>query len=261
MAAPGSRVGSAAILALLLLSAAGQAQRERRILVFSKTAGFRHASIPDGIAAILRLGREREFAVDASEDSSLFDDTHLARYDAVVFLSTTGNILDDGQKAAFQRYIEGGRGFVGVHSASDTEYGWAWYGGLVGAYFKSHPPPATALIIVTDAVHPSTRGLPARWSRADEWYNFASNPRSRVHVLATLDEGSYSGGEMGPDHPIAWCQFYDGGRSWYTGLGHTSESYAEPYLLEHLLGGIVFAAGYRDVDCPTPRTLTPRRQP
>ncbi len=250
----------AAVLALLLLAEPEGTERDRRILVFSKTGGFRHASIPDGIAAVQRLGSQNGFAVDASEDSSFFDDAHLARFDAVVFLCTTGDILDDSQKAAFQRFIEGGRGFVGVHSASDTEYGWPWYGALVGAYFKNHPALAPATIQVIDPVHPSTRGLPPRWSRADEWYNFATNPRPRAHVLATLDEGTYTGGEMGSDHPIVWCQFYDGGRSWYTALGHTSESYAEPLFLQHLLGGIQFAAGYPDADCRTPRPLPPRRQ-
>jgi len=243
----------------LLLPGARSGSLERRVLVFSATAGFRHDSIPDGIAAIRKLGSENGFGVDATEDRSVFDDTRLAGYDAVVFLCTSGDILGDAEQAALERYIRSGRGFAGVHSAADTEYGWAWYGGLVGAFFKSHPAIAPASIRVTDAVHPSTRGLPARWDRVDEWYNFQSNPRDRVHVLATLEESTYSGGEMGADHPIAWCRFYDGGRSFYTALGHTRESYAEPLFLEHLLGGIQFAAGFPDGECRQARPLAPRR--
>src|SRR5271166_5596263 len=213
------------------------------VLVFSKTTGFRHDSIPHGIAAIKALGADHGFAVDATEEAERFTDAALARYQVVVFLSTTGDILDDGQKAAFERYIRSGGGFVGIHSASDTEYQWAWYGRLVGAYFASHPEIQRATVRIEDAVHPSTKSLPAVWERTDEWYNFRSNPRGAVHVLATLDETTYSGGKMGADHPIAWCQVIDGGRSWYTSMGHTKESYAEPLFRLHLLGGIESVAG------------------
>jgi cytochrome c len=213
------------------------------ILVFSKTTGYRHDSIPDGIAAIQALGAEHGFSVDASEDAGRFTDAGLAPYRVVVFLSTTGDILDAAQKAAFERYIRSGGGFVGIHSASDTEYGWAWYGRLVGAYFKSHPAIQPAKVLIADPEHASTIGLPQQWRRTDEWYNFRSNPRDTVHVLATVDESTYSGGTMGADHPIAWCQSIEGGRSWYTAMGHTKESYAEPLFRRHLLGGIESAAG------------------
>jgi type 1 glutamine amidotransferase len=213
------------------------------VLVFSKTTGFRHDSIPQGIAAIKALGAAHGFAVDSTEDATRFTDAELARRKVVVFLNTTGDILDDIQKAAFERYIRAGGGFVGIHSASDTEYQWAWYGRLVGAYFASHPEIQPAMIRIEDAVHPSTTDLPAVWKRTDEWYNFRSNPRGTAHVLVALDEASYSGGKMGGDHPIAWCQTIEGGRSWYTAMGHTSESYAEPLFRRHLLGGIESAAG------------------
>jgi cytochrome c len=213
------------------------------VLVFSKTTGFRHDSIPPGIAAITALGSEHGFGVDSTEDAERFTDAGLARYKVVVFLSTTGDILNATQKAAFERYIRSGGGFVGVHSASDTEYQWAWYGRLVGAYFASHPQIQQATIHIEDPAHPSTKDLPTVWQRTDEWYNFRSNPRGKVHVLATLDEATYSGGKMGADHPIAWCQAIDGGRSWYTAMGHTVESYAEPLFRLHLLGGIESAAG------------------
>jgi type 1 glutamine amidotransferase len=227
------------------ISSGAVAQIEPRFtaLVFSKTTGFRHDSIPQGIAAIEALGKAHAFAVDSTEDASHFTDAELARYKVVVFLCTTGDILEAGQKAALERYIRSGGGFVGIHSASDTEYQWAWYGRLVGAYFASHPQIQRGTVRIEDLGHASTEGLPATWERTDEWYNFRRNPRGNVHILATLDEATYSGGKMGADHPIAWCQEIDGGRSWYTAMGHTSESYAEPLFRLHLLGGIESAAG------------------
>src|SRR5882672_3520238 len=153
------------------------------VLVFSKTAGFRHDSITNGLEAIRTLGTNNDFAVDASEDSAVFTDANRAQYKVVIFLSTTGDILDTNQQAAFQRYIEAGGGFVGIHAAADTEYSWPWYGGLMGAYFSSHPAGTpTATIKVADQINPSTTSLPKRWVRTDEWYNFQSNPRVTVHV-------------------------------------------------------------------------------
>ncbi len=213
------------------------------VLVFSKTAGFRHSSIDEGIAAVQALGAANDFTVTATEDANAFNAANLASYEAVVFLNTTGDILNAAQQTAFEQYIQNGGGWVGVHSAADTEYGWAWYGGLVGAYFESHPANQQATIVVADQVHPSTAHLPDRWVRTDEWYNYQANPRGNVHVLATLSESTYTGGADGFDHPIAWYHDYDGGRAWYTGLGHTDASYSEPLFLQHLLGGILYAAG------------------
>lgn len=221
-----------------------------KILVFSKTAGFRHDSIPAAVAAIRTLGSQNNFVVDAVEDGAAFNDANLARYKAVVFLLTTGDVLDASQQAAFERYIRAGNGYAGIHSASDTEYDWAWYGRLVGAYFQGHPAIQTATIRLEDRQHPSTEPLPEPWVRRDEWYNFRTNPRANVRVLARLDEATYSGGTMG-DHPIAWYHAFDGGRAWYTAGGHTAESYSEPLFLEHLLGGIEYAAGAQ-----TPAALT-----
>jgi type 1 glutamine amidotransferase len=217
-----------------------------RILVFSRTTGFRHSSIEPGIAALRNLGAANDFAVDATEEAGQFTTANLRRYKAVVFLSTTGDVLNGEQQAAFMTYIRRGGGFVGIHAAADTEHGWPWYGGLVGAYFKSHPEPAQARIRVENRDHPSTRTLPDPWNRFDEWYDFQQNPRSQgVTVLLTLDESSYSGGQMGNDHPIAWYHEYEGGRAWYTAGGHTDASFSEPAFLEHLLGGIRYAAGAR----------------
>jgi uncharacterized protein (TIGR03437 family) len=225
------------------------AQPQPRVLVFSKTTGFRHDSIPDGIAAVRQLGQQNGFDVDVTEDTSTFNDNNLARYRTIIFLSTTGEVLNNAEQASFERFIRNGGGFVGVHSATDTEYDWPWYGGLVGAYFQNHPAIQTATIRTEDNSHPSTNPLPSAWQRNDEWYNFRTNPRGRVKVLATLDETTYSGGGMGADHPISWCQLYDGGRSWYTAGGHTKQSYTEPLFLQHLLGGIQFAAKIKDGAC------------
>jgi len=226
-----------------------------RVLVFSKTAGFRHSSIDEGVAAIRKLGAENNFQVDASEDATRFTDENLAQYDAVIFLSTTGDVLNEQQQAAFERYIRSGGGYVGIHAASDTEYTWKWYGELVGAYFRGHPAQQTASIDIEDTDDHSTLGLPERWTRFDEWYDFKPinfeqtgnldySPRGQVHVLASLDESTYTGEATGTtDHPISWCQRFDGGRSWYTALGHTEASYLEPEFLRHILGGIEVAAG------------------
>lgn len=221
----------------------------KRVLVFSKTAGFRHDSIPTGIAALKELGRTSNITVDATEEAAQFTTGNLARYDAVVFLSTTGDVLGADQQKAFENYVSTGGGYMGVHAAADTEYDWAFYGGLVGAYFASHPQIQPATVRVEDHTHPSTAHLDDAWERTDEWYNYRTNPRTQARVLATLDETSYQGGTMKGDHPIAWCQTYQGGRAFYTGGGHTKESYAEPAFRTHLLGGLRYAAGQVKADC------------
>ncbi|MFJ8673883.1 ThuA domain-containing protein [Streptomyces sp. NPDC093589] len=252
---PSARLGVTAAAATALLAtmalpgAAAPHRAENRVLVFSKTAGFRHDSLPDGIAAVKDLGAQHGFAVDATEDAGTFNDTDLARYDAVVFLSTTGDVLDSAQQTAFERYISDGGGYVGVHAAADTEYDWPFYGGLAGAYFDSHPAIQPATVRVEDRAHPASAHLGAAWDRTDEWYNYRSNPRERAHVLAALDESTYTGGTMNGDHPLAWCQEYQGGRAFYTGAGHTKESFADPAFRTHLLGGIRYATGEAQADC------------
>ena len=214
------------------------------ILIFSKTSGFYHESIPAGIRAIQALGQEHNFQVDTTTNAALFTADRLQRYQAVVFLSTTQDVLNESQQTAFEQYIRSGRGFVGVHSATDTEYNWLWYGQLVGAYFNGHPAIQPAIIRVVDTTHPATSGLPARWSRTDEWYNFR-DIRPDLTVLALLDESTYSGGTNGATHPIAWYHEFDGGRAFYTAGGHTNESFSEPLFRQHLLGGIQYSIGNR----------------
>jgi type 1 glutamine amidotransferase/glucose/arabinose dehydrogenase len=226
----------------------GDDDRPLSLLVFTRTAGFRHASIPDSVAAMRSLGAAHGFTVVHTEDARIFSDESLAEFDVVMFLNTTGDVLDLSQEAAFERRMRAGGGFVGVHAASDTEYDWSWYGGLVGTYFRSHPAIQEATIEVVDREHPSTRHLGEIWVRTDEWYDFRAIPAPRVKRLLQLDETTYTGGRMGSDHPIAWYQVYDGARSFYTGGGHTSEAWAEPDFLQHVLGGIVWAAGPRFAD-------------
>ena len=211
------------------------------VLVFSKTTGFRHDNIPSAIAAIKKLGEEHHFQVDATEDSSVFTDDNLKKYDLICFSSTTGTILDASQKKAMENFVESGKGWMGIHSASDTEYDWPWYGKLVGAYFRTHPPGgAHVLVNIENRGNPGTNTLPRFWVRPDEWYEWRENPRGKVTVLASLDESFYK--PQPQDHPIAWCHWQGKGRAWYTEMGHYKEAYSDPFYLEHIYGGLMWAA-------------------
>ena len=236
-------------LASIAIPVAAAAQQPR-VLVFSKTAGFRHSSIPNGIAAIRKLGQEHGFAVDTTEDAGAFTQKNLARYSAVVFLSTTGDVLNPAQQDVFERYIQAGGGYVGVHSATDTEYDWPWYGRLAGAYFNGHPGNPNVRkgsYRVLDTTHVSTQGLPTGFDREDEFYNFKSIDPT-IHVLIEIDEKSYEGGTNGDHHPMSWYHDFAGGRAWYTNMGHTEATYTEPLFLQHLLGGLRYAIGSGTVD-------------
>ena len=214
------------------------------MLVFYKTMGFKHSSIPKGIEAIQKLGIENGFEVDTTKNASVFNEQALSEYSAVIFLSTTGNILDHKQEASFERYIQSGGGFVGIHAATDTEYDWHWYGRLVGAYFESHPPGvAEADFHILDKSFPATSFFgDSLLIHTDELYNFKMIYEP-VNVLLTVDEKSYEGGTNGSFHPMAWYHQFDGGRSFYTALGHTEESFEEEFFLKHLMGGIQYAIG------------------
>lgn len=216
--------------------------KPKKVLVFSKTNGWRHESIPAGIAAIKKLGAENHFLVDATEDSLAINSKNLNQYQVIIFLNTTGTILGKNEELALQEFMKKGKGFVGIHSASDCEFEWPWFGKMVGGYFISHPKPQTAKLVVVNKEHQSTKHLPAIWERFDEWYNFKDlNPD--VNVLLKIDESSYSGGKNGDNHPMAWHHEYGGGRVFYTALGHTNESYSDPLFLQHILGGITYAMG------------------
>jgi len=216
--------------------------KTKKVLIFSKTNGFRHNSIPTGVAALKKLGQENHFIADATEDSLAINSKNLKQYQAVIFLSASGNVLGKDQKLALQKFIQNGNGFVGIHSATNCEPNWSWYTQMIGGIFEGHPEPQNAKLIIVDHEHPSTKHLPAIWERKDEWYNFKYlNPN--VNVLIKIDESSYKGGKHGDNHPLAWYHEYDGGRVFYTALGHSPESYNDPLFVQHLLGGITYAIG------------------
>jgi type 1 glutamine amidotransferase len=209
------------------------------VLVFSRTGGYRHDSIPAGIAAFRALGPAGGFTVTATEDPAVFTPAGLARFRAVVFLSTTGDVLGPDQQAALEAYVRGGGGWVGAHSAADTEYDWPFYGELVGARFARHPSVQPVTVRVRDRDHPATAALPRTWRVTDEPYDFRTVPAARI--LADLDESSYTGGGMGADHPIVWCRPVGAGRSFYVGLGHPAALYADPDFRALLAGGLRYA--------------------
>ena len=229
------------LLAILLFNTSFAQEDEQTVMVFSKTAGYRHKSIETGVSSIKELGKKHHFTVKATENSDVLV-SNFKNCDVVIFLNTTGDIFNEAQEKAFKKFMAKGGGFVGIHAATDTEYEWPWYNKLVGAYFESHPHQQKATIKVENKEHPATSFLNDVWVKFDEWYNFKSiNPE--IKVLMSLDESSYKGGKNGENHPIAWFHKYKRGRVFYTGLGHTKESYTDPVFLKHVLGGINYAMG------------------
>jgi type 1 glutamine amidotransferase len=231
------------LLIVALFSTTQVSAKQKKVLVFSKTAGFRHyAGIAAGKKAFQQFGTENGFAVDTTENADVFTTDNLKQYAAVVFLLTTGDVLNDQQQQAFEQYIKAGGGFVGLHSAADTEYDWPWYGELNGAYFKSHPKQQEAVFNVVDQNTIATAHLPKVWKRFDELYNFKWIGND-LHILITIDENSYTGGANGENHPMSWYHHFDGGRAFYSALGHDDKSYADPLYLQHILGGLKYAMG------------------
>jgi glucose/arabinose dehydrogenase/cytochrome c551/c552/type 1 glutamine amidotransferase len=235
------------LILLLALIGFAACQKSRpgkpKVLLFTKTAGFHHNSITPGITAIQKLGQENGFDVDTTVDAAKFNEDSLQQYAAVIFLNTTGDLLNNYQEADFERYIQAGGGYVGIHAAADAEYEWGWYNHLTGAWFQNHPPGVhKATIEVVDKSFPATEGLPEKWEHTDEWYNYR-NVDTTTTILLKLDEKSYQGGTMNGNHPISWYHDYDGGRAFYTGLGHTEESYSDSLFLKHIAGGIKYAIG------------------
>lgn len=234
---------AAIVIAAILLLGFTMKPKDK-VLIFSLTKGFHHVSIADGITAIKQIGETDNFDVDTTTNPALFTDANLKQYKALIFLSPTGTgLFTSQQQNAFISYIHKGGGFVGIHAATDCCYDWDWYGKLVGAYFSKHPKIQQATLNVVDSKHPSTNHLPATWAHTDEWYNF-KQVSPDIHVLIKVDESSYSGGEMNNNHPISWYQQFEGGRVFYTALGHTKEDFTTDTLfLKHLTGGINYALG------------------
>jgi uncharacterized protein len=238
------------LASFITLSSYTAPKKQKKILVFSKTAGFRHtSSIVAGKKYLLELGMKNKFGVDTTENAEAFTAENLKQYAAVIFLCTTGNVLNDQQQQAFEQFIRSGGGYFGLHSAADTEYDWAWFGELNGAYFKNHPRPQEAVFHVVDQNNIATAHLPKVWKRSDELYNFKWIGTD-LKILITIDESTYNGGGNGEDHPMAWYHEFDGGRGFYTALGHDNKSWEDPLFLQHVLGGIQYAMGAKPESKP-----------
>lgn len=216
------------------------------MLVFHKTEGFYHESIPTGVQTLIDLGEANNFSVKETDDADIFTEAELNKFELIIFLNTTGNVLNEKQQTAFEAYINSGGNYFGIHSAADTEYDWDFYGTLAGAYFHSHPEIQEAEVTVEKTDHPAVAHLPQKWTRTDEWYNYKEiNPE--INILLSLDESTYKGGTNGDFHPIAWYRSLEGGGvAIYTGGGHTIQSYSEPLFMKHLLACILFALGEED---------------
>lgn len=238
-----SKIFTLLLFLTLGFSMACVAKSRPKVLIFSKTLRYYHESIPNGIQAIMKLGKANGFDVDTTKDAGFFTDKTLKQYAAVIWLSTTGDVLNATQQEAFERYIRAGGGYVGIHSASASEKEWPWFGQLTGAVFVNHPPdPVPGVVQVINRKDPSTAHLPERWAWKDEWYNF--NKRvSNVEVLFLADEKTFEGGTEGEYHPLAWKHGFDGGRAFYTALGHLPTAYDDPLFQQHILGGIQYAIG------------------
>jgi type 1 glutamine amidotransferase len=239
------------LLSLLLLASSAVYSQQFKVLLFTKTEGFHHESIHEGVTAVRQLASRNNFTVDWQDNGSVFNDKALANYAAVIFLNTTGNILNDEQQAACEKFIKSGKGFVGIHSAADTEYDWPWYTKMIGMMFRIHPQQQTAYLKVEDSNFPGMERFPKKLLWTDEWYEYGELKATDLHFLVSVDEKSYdpniqwgekSGKGMGRFHPIAWYHNYDSGRAFYTGLGHIPLIYTDPTFLDHLYGGIYWAA-------------------
>lgn len=249
------------LVALLILTSFALtplAQAEQfKILVFTKTMGWHHESIHDGITAMRNLAKRHHFAMDWHEDAAVFEDERLKQYQAVIFLLTSGDILNEAQQGALERFIRSGKGYVGIHSASDTEYDWDWYTKMVGRTFHVHPEIQTAKIDVIDKNFPGLELMPKRFLWTEEWYEFGTERTKGLNYILAVDEKTYDpaadwgkvkGTGMGKFHPVAWYHHYDGGRAFYTALGHQPATYSEPLFLAHVYGGIYWAATGKGIE-------------
>lgn len=246
-------------LIALLVSVTSQvyAQPQFKALLFTKTAGWHHTSINEGVDGLRELSKRHQFDLVWQEDATYFNPQYLQQFDVIIFLSTTGDILNDEQQAAMEAFIQSGKGFVGIHAASDTEYEWPWFKQLVGRMFKIHPRNQTAKLTVLDAGFPGMERMPEKFWWTDEWYEFGDETSENLNYLLSIDESTYEpeaqwgdniGKGMGDFHPLAWYQEFDGGRSFYTALGHMAETYSDKMFLEHIYGGIFWAATGKGIE-------------
>jgi uncharacterized protein len=238
------------LMAGYLINAQNKNVKKINVLVFSKTAGYRHNSISTGIKMLSDLADEKGWVITATENSDLFTPDFLKNFDVVVFLNPTGDVLNNAQQKNFEEFMSGGKGFVGIHAASDCEYDWDWYGKLVGAYFKTHPRAQQGTVIFENTDHPSMKPFHGMktYRTFDEWYTFKENPRGKVQVLARLDENSLDEATLKDDkwkmkdHPLIWYLENGNIRSYYTVFGHTPEAFLDPKIKEHIGSTIDWAA-------------------
>ena len=239
------------LIAQLLCWQTSLAQKQFKALLVTTTKGWHHESVHSGVLAIQQLGVKNSFDVVLFEDPKAFTDKYLEQFKAVIFLNTTGDILDSAQQRVMERFVRAGKGFVGIHSASDTEYDWEWYTKLVGRMFHIHPAIQTAKVTIIDSTFPGLQGFSSNKLWTDEWYEFGPEKVSDLQYILAIDETSYDpkvewgnkkGIGMGKLHPVAWYHNYDGGRSFYTALGHVPSVFSDPVFLNHLYAGIYWAA-------------------
>lgn len=242
---------SLALICVSLCSALSAHAQQFNVLLFTKMTGFHHQSVNEGVTAMREMAQRHHFTIDWQEDAKVFNDEKLKNYHAVIFLLTTGDILNDEQQAAMERFIRSGKGFVGIHSASDTEYDWDWYTKMVGRTFHIHPANQSADLLVLDRKFPGLDRMPDRFLWTDEWYEFGAEHIKGLNYILAVDEQTYDpkvawgdkkGEGMGKFHPIAWYHEYDGGRAFYSALGHLPATYSDPLFLEHIYGGLYWAA-------------------
>lgn len=221
------------------------AQKQFKALLVTTTRGWHHESIHAGVIAIQQLGVKHHFQVDLLEDHNGFNDKTLANYQVVIFLNTTGDIFNEQEQKALEAFIQSGKGFMGIHSASDTEYDWAWYTKLVGRMFKSHPAIQSARLNILDTSFPGLEGFANNKQWTDEWYEYSPDKITGLKTILSVDESTYkptTTNAMGSFHPIAWYHDFDGGRSFYTNLGHMPTDFSDPAYLSHIAAGIIWAA-------------------
>lgn len=237
---------------LLLITLSGVTMAKQfNILLFTKTVGWHHKSINAGVTAFEKMALNHHFSLDWQEDANLINDENLARFDVVVFLQTTGDVLNDTQQKALEKFIKSGKGFVGIHSAADTEYDWPWYGEMIGHRFVIHPVIQTAKLSVINRQFPGLEYFPDQLLWTEEWYEYGPALSDNLTYIMSVDESTYDpkadwgrvkGQGMGKFHPIAWFQEFDGGRAFYTGLGHMPATYENKNFIEHIFGGLYWAA-------------------
>ena len=245
------------ICTLLLFTSQVLSAQQFKVFLFTKTAGWHHESIHEGVAAIRKLAERNNFQVDWQENADFVTEKNLEKYQVIIFLNTTADILNDEQQKAVEKFIQSGKGFVGIHSASDTEYGWPWYTKMVGMMFKIHPEQQTAYLRVLDHNFPGMERFPKKLLWTDEWYEFSAAKSTDLKFLVTVDEKTYNpnakwgdnvGKGMGDFHPISWYHPYDGGRAFYTALGHIPATFSDQTFLDHIYGGIYWAATGKGIE-------------